>query len=74
MQGRCCHGIAAMTLLLAGCTTTCSCIGRHVNLLLQGGTGTNMLVDGGDAGNAAAMNLMVEDRVCVFGGRSKRRR
>ena len=40
----------------------------------QAGTGNSMLVDGGDAGGAAAMNLMEEDRVGMFGGRSKRRR
>lgn len=44
------------------------------HLQKEGGTGTSMLVDGGDAGNAAALNLMEEDRVSVFGGRSKRRR
>ena len=44
------------------------------SVILQGGTGTSMLVDGGDAGNAGALNLMEEDRVSVFGGRSKRRR
>ncbi|DBA97441.1 hypothetical protein WJX77_005637 [Trebouxia sp. C0004] len=40
----------------------------------EAGTGNSMLVDGGDAGGAAAMNLMEEDRVGMFGGRSKRRR
>lgn len=40
----------------------------------QAGTGNSMLVDGGDAGGAAVMNLMEEDRVGMFGGRSKRRR
>ena len=33
-----------------------------------------MLVDSVDAGGAASMNLMDEDRVGIFGGRSKRRR
>lgn len=40
----------------------------------EAGTGNSMLVDSGDAGGAAAMNLMEEDRVGMFGGRSKRRR
>lgn len=43
--------------------------------LLQGGGGNSMLMDSSDAAAAAvAMNMMDEDRVGVFGGRSKRRR
>lgn len=45
--------------------------GKWAHTWLQAGTGNSMLVDGGDAG---AMNLMEEDRVGMFGGRSKRRR
>ena len=41
---------------------------------LQSATGNSMMIDGGDAGGAAAINLMDEDRVGMFGGRSKRRR
>ena len=41
---------------------------------MQSGTGNSMMIDGGDAGGAAAINLMEEDRVGMFGGRSKRRR
>lgn len=33
-----------------------------------------MMVDSSDAVAAAALNLMDEDRVGMFGGRSKRRR
>ncbi|KAL3133270.1 hypothetical protein ABBQ38_007151 [Trebouxia sp. C0009 RCD-2024] len=44
------------------------------DLKTQSGTGNSMMIDGGDAGGAAAINLMEEDRVGMFGGRSKRRR
>ncbi|KAL3149113.1 hypothetical protein ABBQ32_001953 [Trebouxia sp. C0010 RCD-2024] len=44
------------------------------DLRTQSGTGNSMMIDGGDAGGAAAINLMEEDRVGMFGGRSKRRR
>ena len=48
---------------------------EKVLLLLQGGTGSNMMLDSSDAAVAAgAMNMMDEDRVGMFGGRSKRRR
>lgn len=44
------------------------------DLKAEVGTGNSMLVDSVDAGGAASMNLMDEDRVGIFGGRSKRRR
>ena len=67
----------------------CICLSLHTSLVhhvaayvreddiapvLQSGTGNSMMIDGGDAGGAAPINLMEEDRVGMFGGRSKRRR
>ena len=50
------------------------CWRADIASVLQSGTGNSVMIDGGDAGGAAPINLMEEDRVGMFGGRSKRRR